>query len=66
MPKQQKEDYSDRLASLLRQALEPEKPKAKSKFDWFIFLSAATATAIIAIAYFKNEGVSYACHQKRR
>ena len=54
MTKQQKEDYSDRLASLLRQALEPEKPKAKSKFDWFIFLSAATAIAIVAIAYFRN------------
>ena len=54
MPKEQKEDYSDRLAAVLRQALEPEKPKAKSKFDPFIFLSAATAMAVVAIAYFRN------------
>ena len=54
MTKQQKEDYSDRLASLLRQALEPEKPKAKPKFDWFIVYSALAAAVFVAIVYFRN------------
>ena len=53
MTKQQKEDYSDRLAAVLRQALEPEKPK-KPKFDWFIVYSALAAAVFVAIVYFKN------------